>query len=467
MADKKKVQKTEEVMNFTDTKKWASQYDDSSPPAIAVPEGMSVFRPKEAKVYQLDFIAFKVGKGNPKADEGSWHFERTYMIHKNVGPRKRKVVCLKENFGKPCPVCEEVAKARRSGVSEAVLKEQEPKVQQAFLVRDRQNKEAGLQLFDSAHYKSFGALLKTELESADEDSPIHKFFHPKGGRTLKVRFVKDSFASDGGSITYLRADKIETAERNDLDMKLYKTAPCLDDLVEQGALEYDELMDLFLATPKKGQEDKPADGKKDKKADKKKKPKDDEEVEEEIEEEEEADDDSEADSDEDADSGDSEDEEESEESEDTDDSEEETEDDSDEESEEVELEPKDEVEWEVSKGGKGIVKEVKKGVATVKVTEGKSKGKTLQLRLEDLTKLIEEEEVEEEAEEEDDSPFPEEDEDDAASEDTEDDDLDMEDDGPSFDDEEEVEEEEEKKPKKKVKKVEEPAPTKKKKVVKK
>jgi hypothetical protein len=35
-----------------------------------------------------------------------YYFERTYWVHKGVGPDQRWYVCPKQTLHKPCPVCE-------------------------------------------------------------------------------------------------------------------------------------------------------------------------------------------------------------------------------------------------------------------------------------------------------------------------------------------------------------------------
>ena len=46
---------------------------------VELPEGVEMFKVKSEKAIRIDIIPFIVGKGNPWADEGSLHCERTYL----------------------------------------------------------------------------------------------------------------------------------------------------------------------------------------------------------------------------------------------------------------------------------------------------------------------------------------------------------------------------------------------------
>ena len=59
---------------------------------IKMPEGLSFYKVKTG-VKRLDIIPFKVGKGNPFADPGTIHFERTYWVHRNVGANNDTYCC--------------------------------------------------------------------------------------------------------------------------------------------------------------------------------------------------------------------------------------------------------------------------------------------------------------------------------------------------------------------------------------
>ena len=68
---------------------------------LRVPDGYSIFKPKEGK-YRLDFMCYEVGEGNPFAKQGELHYERTFWVHRNIGPNDEWHLCLAKTFKKPC-----------------------------------------------------------------------------------------------------------------------------------------------------------------------------------------------------------------------------------------------------------------------------------------------------------------------------------------------------------------------------
>src|SRR5690606_17628626 len=76
---------------------------------LNLPEGMSFFEFKPG-VHTVDVIPYTVKKGkhtpggNPYAEEGELHYERTYYMYRSVGPEEKPYVCLAKTFGKPDPI---------------------------------------------------------------------------------------------------------------------------------------------------------------------------------------------------------------------------------------------------------------------------------------------------------------------------------------------------------------------------
>jgi hypothetical protein len=236
-------EKEKRQIRYTDAKKVAeAQGEGFSPTAYTVPDGMSMFRFRQARTYNIDIIPYIVGKGNPRADEGMVHFERTYFVHQKVGPNNDSFPCLAKNFGKKCPICQYRAKLGMDPKTKKdVLKALEPKTRQLWIVRDRDDLEKGLQLMDAAYYKSWGELVKSKIKAGDEDAAYHNFFHLDGGMYLKVTVEEDSW--DGKK--FFKATNIEMRPRQKpLKSTLLDKAPCLDELLIEKSFK--ELKELFL-----------------------------------------------------------------------------------------------------------------------------------------------------------------------------------------------------------------------------
>ena len=91
----------------------ATEHGTGDRTTIKIPNGMSLLKIKEGNM-KLDFLEYKVsGSGNPWADDGQWHYERTFFIHRNVGPGGDALICprkTKDKNGKKgrCFICEHV-----------------------------------------------------------------------------------------------------------------------------------------------------------------------------------------------------------------------------------------------------------------------------------------------------------------------------------------------------------------------
>jgi len=176
---------------------------------LSLPEGMEFFQFVKGK-NALDILPYEVTvNGHPEVDKGDLWYERTFWLHRDVGPEEKVFVCPQKTIGEPCPVCEEYNKLKKDpNADEEVVDSLRPKKRQLFNVVDRSEKGSGeIQLLEVS-YHLFGKKLDTEL-SEDEGGEIAGFADLDGGLTLKVRMTKESM----GSYSFLEADRIDFAER--------------------------------------------------------------------------------------------------------------------------------------------------------------------------------------------------------------------------------------------------------------
>lgn len=260
---------------------------------IKKPDGLTFFKKKEG-IRKINLVEFKVGKGNPFADEGSFHYERTFYVHYipfaggTVGR-----VCARKTAGKKCFVCDHIAKLQKDeDQDEKLIKDLLPRERQIFLVNDPKDEENPLQIYEDAH-GNFGERLDKEILSEKEDNPDVEAFAAPGeeGKTLKVNFSEASF----GSRKYIEADTIKFLPRNeDADPDIWEHEHCLDDMIV--IPDYNTLKKEFL-----GEEDEDENEDKPKKKKKKEDDEDDEDEDEDekVDESEEEDDEDEEDDEED------------------------------------------------------------------------------------------------------------------------------------------------------------------------
>ena len=203
----------------------------------SMPDGFERFDVK-AGTYRLDILPFRVGKNNPHADEGNEHFERTFWVHKDIGPNKEWHLCSAKSLNKPCPVCEYRAKlARDHETDEEQLKALSPKERQLWCIVDLDNPDQKLIWEFSKHL--FGKQLALKINAADEEDEYDYFADPEEGKTVRVVFAQSKLGK------WLDVTDLEFRDRKkQYDADIVDELPCLDDLLI--ATPYDKLEAAFL-----------------------------------------------------------------------------------------------------------------------------------------------------------------------------------------------------------------------------
>ncbi len=245
MADKKKVQK-KQGLNYASAKERIVNHDSGySPTAVKLPKEFDRLTFDKKGTYRIDIIPYRVGKGNPFADEGAVWCERTYYTHRNIGPENKSYCCLAKTFKKKCPICEEIARLNRTGGDADLIKALKPSERQLWNVKllqspDRDADLEGIKVLDQSNFL-FGQLVDNKVAAADEEDHYENYFHLEGGHTLKITVDQDSFAGK----SFYKATNIEMkARKEDYDESIIEEACCLDDCLVE--LSYDKLKSIFL-----------------------------------------------------------------------------------------------------------------------------------------------------------------------------------------------------------------------------
>ncbi len=215
-----------------------------APTTFKLPPGAELFKPKTSRPMRVDILNYKVGKGNPWADEGEEHYERTYWVHRAIGPDNNSYVCPAKTAGKRCPVCEEHIKAlNKHGYNSEEEKALRPQERQLFNVIDLEEPQKGVQIWDISNW-CFGRLLDAEIREADPDDHYECFANHQGGMTLKLGVEEKSM---GGAFTFPKVERIAFKPRKtDYGPEIENQLYCLDDLLI--ILEYKKLKEIFLQT---------------------------------------------------------------------------------------------------------------------------------------------------------------------------------------------------------------------------
>lgn len=209
---------------------------------VKLPDDASFFSVKAEGTKRIDIIPYVVGEGNPYADPDSYHYERTYWVHRGIGPNNETHVCPAKTFKKPCPVCEYRGKlAKDPDADDKTVKDLLPKERQLFNVVDAADPDKGVQVWDWPFW-TFGRHLDGKVKNADPEDGYEYFADPEKGFRLKIGITEQS----GGSYSFFDCADIEFKPREPLDEEIVNAAHCLDDLIIEP--DYDELKKLFLQT---------------------------------------------------------------------------------------------------------------------------------------------------------------------------------------------------------------------------
>jgi hypothetical protein len=212
---------------------------------LKLPDGVQLFKPKQG-IILIDILPFEAGEGNPWAEAGCLHWERTYHAHRGIGANSEMFLCPRSSAKQPCPVCEYRHKLQSAGNEddEQMVKDLAPKQRQIFNIINLKDPDKGVQLWDMS-YHCFGKVLDARLRNSDDSDGWDQFFFLEGGFSLKVGFAEKSF----GGFTFLEAESIDFKPRSkDYDDSILDEVHCLDDLLI--VPEYDALKKAFLEVEK-------------------------------------------------------------------------------------------------------------------------------------------------------------------------------------------------------------------------
>lgn len=225
--------------------------------AFRVPDGVNLFSIKKAGTYRIDLLPYRVGKHNPRCDEGMIYYERSIQVHFSVGPNQRGYTCSASTLNKKCPICEYRAANKNASEKEIeeVVNSLKPKNRQLFWMNDLDNPDKGNQLWEIALW-NFGKTLDEEVTERD----MSDFFRRVGGCYVKARFV-ESVNQGRKFFECTRVDLIPREE--DHPKSLFDELEALDDLIL--VQPYEKMKAIFLQVNEAEESDdgeEPAAGKK-------------------------------------------------------------------------------------------------------------------------------------------------------------------------------------------------------------
>jgi len=193
---------------------------------------------------------YEVGAGkNPNADPGVEHYERTYFLHKNIGPNREAYVCAAKTAGRRCPICDWMAKElKKEEPDDKTLGSLKAQQRQLMNVVDTKEPDAGIQVFDNSTF-NLGKAIDERVQEGDQlkgkDYREYDFFADHNGddaKTLKFMVKEATFAGN----KYNTVGSVDMIEREtEYGEKILKKLVCLDEII---VIEpYEKLKEIFLA----------------------------------------------------------------------------------------------------------------------------------------------------------------------------------------------------------------------------
>lgn len=244
--------KSRKEREYASASERADKHESFERTCVTIPDEMVMFNPKKPGTYKLDIAPYIAGVGNPNAKKGQVYYERTFFVHRSVGPDQNSYVCNARTFGKKCPICDHRGKLQKSAdYDKDEIKELRPKERQLFVVFDHGEPDKGWQLWDIS-FHLFGKTLDDVLKDADpkDKERWSRFFHPTKGYLVRASFKEKSFKTQ----KFLECNRIEFRKREEqYDEDLVDETPCLDELLIE--TPYKELKELFLQTGDDDEED--------------------------------------------------------------------------------------------------------------------------------------------------------------------------------------------------------------------
>lgn len=190
---------------------------------------ISFFSPAEGK-HRINIVPYTIkSKNHPlvkagEAEIGEKDYVLDFYTHRGVGPAEKTVLCLKNTFGKPCPICEQSASLRKAG-KEKEANALKPSRRVAYNIEDL--KEPGkLKVFETSHYLFEKELIEEARD--DEEGGFIDFADEEEGKEIKFRATKVK----KGEMEFIEFKSFSFEDRDEpLDKDLLKSAISFDELL--------------------------------------------------------------------------------------------------------------------------------------------------------------------------------------------------------------------------------------------
>ena len=194
-------------------------------------DDIEFFSPKEGR-NRINIIPYIIkSKNHPLVKRGEFEIgDKDYVmdvfVHRGVGPSEASVLCLKETYGKPCPICEQIAVLKKQG-KESEAGALKPSRRVFYNVQDLKEPEK-LKIFETSHFLFEKELIDEARD--DEEGGFVDFADEESGKEIKFRCSKVS--KGGFEFNEYKSFGFEDRDEN-----------IPDELIEK-AISFDEILNV-------------------------------------------------------------------------------------------------------------------------------------------------------------------------------------------------------------------------------
>ena len=206
---------------------------------IRAPQGVEFFSIKEEGKFNIIIIPYEIKtknhplvakKGND-IEIGDLDYVFDIWVHRSVGTEQLDTVCLRLNYGKPCPVCE----SKEYG---------KPSRRVYYNIIDADHPKKGIQIFHYSHFL-FEKELIEEAKAEGKKGFIRDFADYNDGDVIQFRTSKENVKGNSfyqcKSFKFL--DRKDFIEKGQLEDTWIKNAVSFDEIVK--VYSYDELQEMI------------------------------------------------------------------------------------------------------------------------------------------------------------------------------------------------------------------------------
>jgi len=204
-------------------------------------EGIKFYKPKEGR-NKINIVPYIIKtKNDPLVKTNDAKVgEQSYMldayIHSNIGPSQAQVFCLREMFGKPCPICEQRQQYYNEGKKEEATALKAKRIC-FYNVQDLKNDFNEIQVWQVSHFLFEKELIEEAFESGEDNEPID-FVDVDDGKSISFRAAETDSVINAKTVKFLEYKSFSFPEREDpLDDSWVKKAVSFDELMKYHTYE--------------------------------------------------------------------------------------------------------------------------------------------------------------------------------------------------------------------------------------